>query len=862
MRNVYEGKWKLWLLYGLALVFLSSCQEGRVADMGPPEVSEQRHEEAVSKQQGEQLSQEGMRVEGAPVLSAKPEEVVSWRSASGFLSKADGVTVAAFNPLPESALKKLQAENLHNMTQSTKPTPVRLGVNRKASTEASKATPFVLNWQKTEDGSIAKLTLTSPDARRIRVALQLHALPDNAELRFAGSAEPERVIGVISGKKAKALRNTNQVYWTPSTEGETQNIEIYLPSTVATQAVDIRLEGVSHIFTSARDHRNAAASVEMLVVGNSLPCHVDTVCKFAGLGTAFENASKATARVEFITDNGLLHCSGTLLNNSMASGEPYFFSAAHCIDTQDVADTVETFWFEEASLCGDNTSVNFGNIRHVDGGAQILHVRVDTDTLLLRLNNAPPAGAFFSGWDSTRFLNGDMLTLHHPAWDIKKVSTGTGVGVCSLAFPGIPGLNSATLTQITYTEGTTQGGSSGGGLFTLSGGQYLLRGGNVGGGTSNNNTCLDVTTVPKCSSSLNAVWNDIRQWLDPATAPVLVNGTISNITATSADLSITSDQNATAYWVVLLATEPAPTAAQIVAAAGGNTGAMTANTAFLHTLSNLSSKKAYQLYFVASSNGLLSDVWSQAFTTLPLPIVDVPDGVDGRTLTPAQTGDTVNWVEIARNGNYSLIVRTKFINIHSNKTVYDNEAWQHTSFGSSSNYMTATNSIRQKLNAWFNNTAQGDADKLPANARLRDFTVQANVGQVLGTSSWSASVNDGFSKPSQVLAGTGNDIAFALSYGEAANFVSLLHFVRGITIANQPSSAIAQANFAKVSIPTSYAYYGMWLRSPGDLANTAAFLSSSFSQAVPGRVFQAYLSDPSTRGLLYPAAWVDEQIFN
>jgi len=46
------------------------------------------------------------------------------------------------------------------------------------------------------------------------------------------------------------------------------------------------------------------------------------------------------------------------------------------------------------------------------------------------------------------------------------------------------------------------------------------------------------------------------------------------------------------------------------------------------------------------------------------------------------------------------------------------------------------------------------------------------------------------------------------------------------------------------------------------LANTAAFLSSSFSQAVPGRVFQAYLSDPSTRGLLYPAAWVDEYIFS
>jgi len=349
--------------------------------------------------------------------------------------------------------------------------------------------------------------------------------------------------------------------------------------------------------------------------------------------------------------------------------------------------------------------------------------------------------------------------------------------------------------------------------------------------------------------------------------PVLSNRNLTNVTYESAELTVTSNENATAHWVVLPATAPTPTAAQIVAGAGANTGAMTANAPFSRRLSGLASRTAYRLHFVALSNGAFSAVWSEAFTTLPLPIVDVPTGLNGRILTPAQTGDTANWVEIARNGNYALIIRSEFINIHPNKvmsgkTIWGDPQWQHTSFGSTLNYMTAANSIRQKLNAWFNGTAQGEAEKLPANARLRNFTVQTNVSQALGTSSWPASVNDGFTKPTRTLLGTGDDIAFALSYGEAANFVSLFYFLRGVTIANQPSSAIAQANFAKISIPISYAYYGMWLRSPGDLPNTAAFLSSSFSQAVPGRVFQAYLSDTTTRGLLYPALWVDEYIFS
>ncbi|MCL2179446.1 MAG: hypothetical protein FWC28_00445 [Proteobacteria bacterium] len=851
MKSLYRVLW-----YSLALVFFSSCGPGSLEGTNPSEAAEQRGGQAVPAE-----DEGGMRVEGAPVISTGVEEVVSWRSASGFANEATldtHTTVVTFNPLPESALRELQEENRQNSNTGLNAKALKIGVHRKADeTEIREPKPFVLNWQDIGNGVVAKFVLTSPDAQRIRVALQLHALPDSAEFRFSGSGEPEKIVGVIRGKEAKALRSENKAYLTPSTEGETQNIELYLPPTAETKDAEIQLDGVSHIFTSARD----AQFTERLWVGNSLSCHMDVVCRFDELGAAFQRASRAVARMEYRELGSLFSCSGTLLRDTGNSGTPYFWSAAHCINTQETADTLETFWFEEASRCGDNASVNLGSIHRVGGGAQLLHARTDTDTLLLRLNNFPPADAFFSGWDSRRFLSGAMMTIHHPRSDIKKVTIGAGEGICSLSFEDI---DSSTLTHVRYTEGTSQPGSSGSGLFTLSNGEYLLRGGNVGGKNATIETCQNVASAPKCYSSLHLVWDDVRQWLAPTAAPLLSNRSLTNITATSADFSITSNENASAYWVVLPANEPAPSAAQIVARAGGNTGTMTTNTVFSRTLSGLSSRTAYRLHFVASGNGVLSAVWSEAFSTAPLPIVDVPIGVDGRILTPAQTGDTANWIEIARNGNYSLIVRSEFINIYPSRVLYGNVVWnepnwQYTSFGTTPHYMLATNPVRRKINNWFNGSASGEAEKLSENARMRNFAVQTNVREAMGTSTWPVSVNDGFTRPSSALLGRGDDVAFALSYGESANFLSIFHFLRNTPIANVPSSNIARANYAKINIPTSYAYDGMWLRSPGDLPNTAAFLGNSFSQSFPGRVFQNNLSE---RGFVYPAVWVDEDIFS
>jgi len=119
-------------------------------------------------------------------------------------------------------------------------------------------------------------------------------------------------------------------------------------------------------------------------------------------------------------------------------------------------------------------------------------------------------------------------------------------------------------------------------------------------------------------------------------------------------------------------------------------------------------------------------------------------------------------------------------------------------------------------------------------------------------------LTDGFSKPTANYIPSGYDVAFALSYGEAVNFCSKTYFIRNMNPSYQTSSAIADKNYGKISIPST-SRFGMWLRSPGDLSYTAGILSGIPNS---GRVFQFHL-DPNSGeyGLVYPALWVHQDIF-
>ena len=268
-------------------------------------------------------------------------------------------------------------------------------------------------------------------------------------------------------------------------------------------------------------------------------------------------------------------------------------------------------------------------------------------------------------------------------------------------------------------------------------------------------------------------------------------------------------------------------------------------------------------------------------------LADKPTGIIGRVLTPDKTGDVVDWIEIAQNGKYSLIIRKEYLTIYPNKMMYGNDVsrdykWQYTNtYGTSDFYMLSV--VRNYINRWFNGEPWSDAlvgehDKLPVNARLRAFTMQVHPQVTPGTGTTLASLENGFSRPSKYQVGVGDDIAFALSYCESANFLSRRMFVRDRTVLvggkqvseqEAASSDLAIANYNRMVFPNitgEAVRWGMWLRNKGDIKGTVGALDAAPQAPLQGgagigRVFQEYYNSTTFRGYVYPACWVDQEIF-
>jgi uncharacterized repeat protein (TIGR02543 family) len=245
----------------------------------------------------------------------------------------------------------------------------------------------------------------------------------------------------------------------------------------------------------------------------------------------------------------------------------------------------------------------------------------------------------------------------------------------------------------------------------------------------------------------------------------------------------------------------------------------------------------------------------------------VPRGVDGRILTANKAGDTSDWIEIAKYNEYSLIVRKNFINFYGAATNYStNPYWQCCTYGTDNIYYRSYSgsgcTVRSHINDWFTRNVTGPyVDNLNATARLREYVVGNNARDACGMVASEAAMPDGLSYPNPNSTQI-TDFAFALSYSEVANFLSKSYDIR-VGIGYPPevrnSSFPASQNFEKIT--THPSPYAMWLRTSGDISGFAGCLYLyTPSDSSYGRAFQIDISSTNT-GLVYPALWVQSDIF-
>lgn len=391
---------------------------------------------------------------------------------------------------------------------------VRVGTNRDVPTPTGKAAKVLeAAWKPVDGGYAARFAITSPEAAGLRAGIELSGVPLEAEMIFIGSGAPGAPMGPV---RVGSIADRTGTWWSPPTEGDTQTVEIFVPEGVSRTAAAIRFSKVSHLFATAANGFKSLAKG----IGDSGSCNVDIACA-QNPSAAFLNTRNAVARMVFTTPSGSFLCTGTLLtDNDSATQIPWFYSANHCFDNEDppyrtpeqmrpIAASLVTYWFYEATACNSGT---VGPFITRTGGALVVYNSQPRDVLFLQLNEAPPNGTFFSGFDaSAPFSVGQTGTdFHHPSGDLKKWSQGT-VQRFSTPFAGAV---ASGYTEVKWFTGTTEGGSSGSGLWYFSGNEYFFRGG-LWGGTA-------LCSVPQGTdnfSRFDLVFPDIARYLAAAATP-------------------------------------------------------------------------------------------------------------------------------------------------------------------------------------------------------------------------------------------------------------------------------------------------------------------------------------------------------
>ncbi|GKT13967.1 trypsin-like peptidase domain-containing protein [Acidovorax sp. SUPP2522] len=387
-----------------------------------------------------------------------------------------------------------------------------------AQTATASATSQQLQWTPTASGGqVAALSFSADGAHGLRLGVLVRQLPGSAVLRVYSQARPSAVFE-IAGQEVLQIIERNQAagdtsdagrtWWTPDTGGDEATLEIELPSGTPASAIDLSVPRLSHIYDNL-SLPTAEELEQQTKINESDACNLDSTCY-----DDYAAQRNAVARMLFVYPDGKTYvCSGTLLNDRDGTGTPYFISANHCISTQTVASTLRTDWFYRSPSCNSRTLSSATTAR--TGGATLLYATDSSDTSFLRLNEAPPAGAVFAAWNANpQGLGGAVVGIHHPKGDLQKISFGNLASLTACS--SISDTNftcsgtSGNFYRVTWSQGTTEGGSSGSGIF--SGGALI---GTLYGGSA---VCTNKASSDYYGRFDVAYNASIKNWLSPATS--------------------------------------------------------------------------------------------------------------------------------------------------------------------------------------------------------------------------------------------------------------------------------------------------------------------------------------------------------
>lgn len=355
-------------------------------------------------------------------------------------------------------------------------------------------------------GKIWRMQISVNGALALGVYFDDFYIPEGGEL-FLYNHNKTQTIGAFTSNNNPDSR----LFSIQLIEGDEVTIEYFQPANV-TQNATISISEVAYAYRDIEFMNDQSRDAWW--------CMINVACEE---GDNWENQIKGVARLLLKVGSNYGWCSGSLINNTDNDRTPYFLSAAHCGEGSNANDRNQwIFYFNfEASTC-NGTGSGYNSTTGCQLRAHDPSFSLDgSDFYLVEFNNSIPNSydVFFNGWNRTNSNEdaGNGVGIHHPAGDIKKISTYDTPIVSSTFWNGLPSHWKIIWAQTVNGKSNIQGGSSGSPIFDMNG---LIMGDLTGMYASNSCTNPSPAFYGKVWYSWdhngNTAATRLKDWLDPS----------------------------------------------------------------------------------------------------------------------------------------------------------------------------------------------------------------------------------------------------------------------------------------------------------------------------------------------------------
>ena len=365
-------------------------------------------------------------------------------------------------------------------------------------------------WENIGEYQVWRLKIKSANAQALGLYFDAFWIPSNGEL-YVYNSDKSKILGAYTNIN----NHPSGIFAIENIEGDELIIE-YL------QKGDSR--PILHINNLLYAYRSIKSNTQVRNFGDSGNCQVNVNC--SPEGDNWKEIKTSVCRISIRIDGNAYWCSGSLMNNTAEDCKPYVLTADHCaFDSDNGAYATQgdmnqwIFYFNyEANECENptqNPSANtLSGCSYISRSSNNGNVNNSSDFHFVELNNDLPFdyGLYAAGWNRNNTAPSQSVGIHHPAGDIKKISSynqSTSSGSFDWRVRWV---------ETETSHGVTEGGSSGSPLFNSD--QQVVGTLSTGSSACSPNYLLngyDYYGKFSYSWNQNGGINDrqLRPWLDP-----------------------------------------------------------------------------------------------------------------------------------------------------------------------------------------------------------------------------------------------------------------------------------------------------------------------------------------------------------